>query len=75
MGRNQRDVLRALARHGGSWPGGWYWTNASTTVKILNSLVKRGLVSVHGRVETNRSYDEYRITDNGKAVIEIIGKS
>lgn len=56
------EALRALVRHGGSWPGGWKWTNESTTVRLLNSLVKRGLATVsdsgHG--------DRYTVTDAGR---------
>lgn len=45
IGKNQAACLRALKEHGG-WPGGWIWTNRSETVRLLDSLVKRGLVTV-----------------------------
>lgn len=44
LGRNQTAVLRALRQHG-SYPGAWVWDNHSGTVRILESLVKRGLVT------------------------------
>ena len=44
LGKNQRLALRAMLEHGG-WPGtGWIWDNSSSTVRILDSLVRRGLV-------------------------------
>lgn len=47
LGENQRSVLHALRRHGSYFKGcGWIWTNPSGTEKILDSLVKRGLVEV-----------------------------
>lgn len=46
LGRNQIGVLRALADNGPyvGHNGPWYWTNASTTSRILISLAHRGLV-------------------------------
>jgi hypothetical protein len=43
LGRVQVAVLKALLERG-SYPGGWLWNNQSGTVKILESLHKRGLV-------------------------------
>lgn len=43
LGKNQREVLRALVVHR-TWPGGWVWENTSSTTRLLDSLVKRGLV-------------------------------
>lgn len=45
LGANQRGVLDSLRDHGQYPGGGWVWGNHSTTVKILDSLVKRGLVA------------------------------
>lgn len=44
LGENQQACLDALKRHG-QYPGGWVWENHSTTVSILESLVRRGLVT------------------------------
>lgn len=46
LGEVQRGVLRALREKGG-WPGhGWTWGSPSLTRRVLNSLVRRGLVEV-----------------------------
>jgi len=46
IGKRQQDVLEALEQHKGWNPGcGWIWDNYSTTVSILKSLVKAGLVT------------------------------
>lgn len=67
LGDTQVAVLRSLAREHGSWhPGcGWVWKNRSTTIRILDSLVRRGLVT-----RTQRSYGpQYLITDTGHAEV------
>lgn len=44
LGRHQINVLKTMVRMGG-WPGGgWNCTNRSVTVRLLESLVKRGMV-------------------------------
>ena len=44
LGKRQRNVLSALARHG-SWSGTeWVWENHSTTATVLKSMMKHGLV-------------------------------
>lgn len=46
LGTKQRDVLKALLGHG-MWSRGrcgWVWDTQSGTEKIMESLVKRGLV-------------------------------
>lgn len=73
LGENQSYALRCLARHNeGTWyPGsGWVWTNVSTTVRLLDSLVRRGLAT---KVEKTRPvgtrrepYPFYEITDEGR---------
>jgi DNA-binding IclR family transcriptional regulator len=47
LGKIQERVLDALKRHD-QWPGrggGWVWENRATTIRTLDSLVTRGLVS------------------------------
>ncbi len=80
LGKNQRTTLKSLAYHG-SWPGGWVWENTSSTVRILDSLVKRGLVDMDpprpmthqgGRklkYPVTRAYGTYRINDAGREAI------
>jgi DNA-binding PadR family transcriptional regulator len=47
LGTEQASILDAIRRHGG-YPGGiWVWKNHSTAVRLLDSLVKRGLVAVY----------------------------
>jgi hypothetical protein len=60
LGVNQIEVLKALKKHG-DWPGGWVWDNPSLTRKILNSLVRRGLVEVTSvrSLRTGDLYDVY----------------
>lgn len=49
LGKNQKYALQALRspRHGSQWyPGcGWIWDNCSTTIRLLDSLVVRGLAT------------------------------
>lgn len=54
LGANQRGVLSALVVHG-NWPSGWIWENRSSTVNLLESLAKRGIVEV-----TERPMTDYR---------------
>lgn len=67
------EVLQAR-RHGGRWfPGsGWIMTNRSQTERIMESLEKRGLVTMT-RVPYPRSisagtYRQWEITDAGREV-------
>jgi len=66
LGSIQLDVLKSLIRYGG-YPGGWYWTNHSTTERHLNRLVKRGLVAV----TASKFGDFWKATDLGR---EVAGK-
>lgn len=71
LGENQRHALKVLAEHnGGTWyPGaGWIWTNVSTTVRLLDSLVKRGLATKEIRryERVPEDYPFYEITDAGR---------
>lgn len=44
LGKNQESVLRALIKHKGWMPGcGWVWSTRSETLRIMQSLVKKGL--------------------------------
>lgn len=70
IGDTQRSVLRALAgrdeprRFRRPYPGGgWVWDNHSTTVRILDRLVIRGLVRKDGR--------HYKITADGCRMIGV----
>lgn len=46
LGENQLIVLEYL-KEGRGWPGqGWTFDNSSKTRKILDSLVRRGLVEI-----------------------------
>lgn len=46
LGEVQEGVLRALREHRVFYAGcGWTWENYSTTVRVLDSLVKRGLAT------------------------------
>lgn len=65
IGRSQLGCLIALREYG-AYPGGWLWINHSSTRKILDSLVARGLVtrestingSVYRPVPFNRREDQ-----------------
>ena len=53
LGQNQKDVLECLRRNGpwcDSWICRWSWSTPSETTKIMDSLVKRGLVEVKNDV-------------------------
>lgn len=76
LGANQRSALRCLAeRNSGTWyPGaGWVWANTSTTVRLLDSLVRRGLATKEERTRMigkhKEPYPFFRITDAGKREI------
>lgn len=71
MGDNQIGVLRALYER--PYPGGWCWENHSTTVRILNSLVRRGYAETfeaQGKRQIQPT-THYRITANGRAAYEM----
>jgi DNA-binding PadR family transcriptional regulator len=65
LGSIQRHVLTSLERE--PWPGGWIWENASTTARVLDSLVKRGLASHTDGGPYRRG--RYRITEAGKEAL------
>jgi hypothetical protein len=69
LGGNQKSILRSLVYDympGSSdrpYPGGgWVWDNHSTTVRLLESLVRRGLVM-------KDNCDQYRLTAEGRDVV------
>lgn len=71
LGSNQVQALRCLAEfNNGTWyPGaGWEWGNTSTTVRLLDSLVKRGLATKRMKESrlTAEKYPFYEITEAGK---------
>ena len=47
LGINQQGVLDSLRQHRGFWQAGcgWLWDTDSNTTRIMESLVKRGLVT------------------------------
>ena len=48
LGTRQERVLAALDKHG-AYPGNWVYSTPRETVKILDSLVKRDLVTTFER--------------------------
>lgn len=66
LGKNQEGVLGCLKRHNG-FRGfgigcGWYWNTRTGTIKICESLVKRGFAELKD--------DRYYITDAGNQYIK-----
>lgn len=47
LGETQLSVLDSLKRHDGFWYDGcgWLWDTRSNTIKIMESLLNRGLVT------------------------------
>lgn len=61
LGERQRLCLSAMIRHGGQWPGaGWRWDSESGTIRILDSLVRRGLVDYNNETKI------YTVNDAGR---------
>ena len=57
LGADQEHVLRKMQEKRVWYPGcGWYFTNRSGTIRLLKSLVKRGLV-------TQESETKFRIKE------------
>ena len=60
LGKQQKALLDCLERKG-YWDkglnGGWTWSGVENTIRILDSLVKRGLVKTDGyRYEPVKQY-------------------
>lgn len=77
LGENQAYALKCLAEHNeGTWyPGaGWVWNNLSSTVRLLDSLVRRGLATKtektrpvgSGTSARREPYPFYEITQEGR---------
>lgn len=69
IGKNQRGVLESLVRHGSWYRGcGWIWGTYSGTIRILDSLVKRGLVDTKQEPAPHRRWPiiVYRINPMGR---------
>lgn len=52
LGKNQERVLAALKRFG-RYPSTWVWGTHSATVRILDSLAKKGLVRTEEVLRTD----------------------
>lgn len=68
LGEDQKLALESLRRHG-EFPGGWYLTNTSYTVRVLESLVRRGLVEtfeVPSRYQHGAPTTHYRLVKVGQ---------
>jgi DNA-binding PadR family transcriptional regulator len=70
LGETQRDVLASLKRSGGYWHAGcgWYWDTHSGTTRIMESLLRRGLVEKS--VVSGFGWGEqvkYTLTEAGRA--------
>lgn len=76
LGKNQALALKTLKeRNNGVWtPGcGWTWNNYSTTVRLLDSLVRRGLVTkTEGTNRAGQIYPIYRIVTEETVAITMI---
>ncbi len=68
LGNIQRDVLGSLVRHKGYWYAncGWYWDTHSGTKRIMESLLKRGLVEKFTDAPRSEQYPMYTITQVGR---------
>lgn len=72
LGKNQLGVLKALrdSKYGYTafpWGCGWVWTTREGTIKIIETLVKKGLVEkgIH-TTDEGKSYAQYTISMKGK---------
>ena len=71
LGETQRRVLKSISYHGG-WDAagrcGWLWDTNSGTLRIVESLVRRGLVTLEQQTGKRR-YTCYVLTDAGLEVV------
>lgn len=79
LGTTQAAVLRSLVEwHDGRWTPycGWVWTTIHATSKVLDGLVRKGLVQVtmekntEGWVLRGAEYPVYTATDAGRAWVK-----
>ena len=74
LGKTQTSVLSALVEHKSWYAGcGWTWTTDRNTERLLDSLVRRGLVE-RTEVQKERAYTtvtvaEYRPTTAAAGVL------
>lgn len=70
LGDNQRHLLRMLHDHG-EWNNrcGWLWNSQSGTVRILDSLIARGLVREKARIVRTRVVRAYALTAAGRRTV------
>jgi DNA-binding PadR family transcriptional regulator len=69
IGANQRDVIghMMLRTRGAWWAGcGWNWGSSSQTVRVLESLVRRGLVTKSERPDASGYWHRYELTEAGR---------
>lgn len=72
IGKTQLNILESIDYHKGWYPScGWIWDNSSSTEKILNSLVRRGLVDLNEDVRRRR---RYTLNAAGKEVLDELSK-
>lgn len=78
LGKTQKGVLKALISHGSYHAGcGWCWSTHKGTVKVLETLVKKGLVSADEREVTRTlsiyprtiTETQFTITDAGREML------
>jgi hypothetical protein len=62
MGDDQWSYLESMCAHGGWSEGssGWIWSNHSTQIKLGDSLVKRGLLTVTETSKTSYRRPHYK---------------
>lgn len=70
LGTNQLHVLKSVYERRGWHAGcGWLWNTVSGTLRILEALAKRGLVTKVQRDPSNNRSASYKINDAGIAVL------
>lgn len=70
LGNQQLDILRFMGDHRlGAWYEGcgWTWTTPMGTIRLLESLVRHGLVTkTLIRPPNSQPFDRYEITEAGR---------
>lgn len=66
LGKVQKQVLHTLEIFG-SYPAGWVWRSPSGTVRILESLVKRGLVVKTKKIGRRGRFMEYTLKEEARS--------